>query len=72
MRAVPLFLLLFTISLSIAQAPESHRPRKPFLISVDQPVTVQGSFGRGELHGKVRGGGVPVQVQTGSGNIDIR
>lgn len=40
MRAVPLFLLLFTISLSIAQAPESHRPRKPFLISVDQPAFI--------------------------------
>jgi len=41
-------------------------------ISVSQPVTVQGSLGRRELRGKVRGGGVPVDVQTGSGNIEIR
>lgn len=40
-------------------------------ISVSQPVTVQGTFGRKELRGKVRGGGVPVQVETGSGNIEI-
>jgi hypothetical protein len=40
-------------------------------ISVDQPVTVQGSIGRKEIHGKVRGGGVPVDVETGSGSIDI-
>jgi DUF4097 and DUF4098 domain-containing protein YvlB len=41
-------------------------------ISIDQPVTVQGSMGRKELRGKVRGGGVPVAVQTGSGNIAIQ
>jgi DUF4097 and DUF4098 domain-containing protein YvlB len=41
-------------------------------ISVDQPVTVQGSIGRKEVHGKVRGGGVPVDVETGSGSIDIQ
>jgi DUF4097 and DUF4098 domain-containing protein YvlB len=41
-------------------------------ISVNQPVTVQGTIGRKELHGKVRGGGVPVEVETGSGNIDIQ
>jgi DUF4097 and DUF4098 domain-containing protein YvlB len=41
-------------------------------ISVSQPVTVQGTLGRKELRGKVRGGGVPVQVETGSGNIDIQ
>ena len=41
-------------------------------ISVSQPVTVQGSMGRKELRGKVRGGGVPVQVETGSGNIEIQ
>ena len=41
-------------------------------ISVSQPVTVQGSMGRKELRGKVRGGGVPVEVQTGSGNIEIQ
>jgi DUF4097 and DUF4098 domain-containing protein YvlB len=41
-------------------------------ISVSQPVTVQGSMGRKELRGKVHGGGVPVEVETGSGNIEIQ
>jgi len=41
-------------------------------ISVSQPVTVQGTIGRKELRGKVHGGGVPVEVKTGSGNIDIQ
>lgn len=41
-------------------------------ISVDHPVTVEGSVGRKEIRGKVRGGGVPVEVETGSGNIAIQ
>jgi len=41
-------------------------------VSVSQPVTVQGTLGRRELRGKVRGGGVPVEVNTGSGNIEIQ
>jgi len=41
-------------------------------ISVSQPVTVRGSMGRKELRGKVHGGGVPVEVETGSGNIEIQ
>ncbi|HUJ94042.1 MAG TPA: DUF4097 family beta strand repeat-containing protein [Terriglobales bacterium] len=41
-------------------------------ISVDHPVTVQGSIERKEVRGKVRGGGVPVEVATGSGNIQIQ
>jgi hypothetical protein len=41
-------------------------------ISVSQPVTVQGTMGHKELRGKVHGGGVPVQVETGSGNIEIQ
>jgi len=41
-------------------------------ISVSQPVTVQGTIGRKELRGKVHGGGVPVEVKTGSGNIEIQ
>ena len=41
-------------------------------ISVSQPVPVQGSMGRKELRGKVHGGGVPVEVETGSGNIEIQ
>lgn len=40
-------------------------------ISVSQPVTVQGTINRKELRGKVHGGGVPVDVETGSGNIEI-
>jgi len=34
-------------------------------------ITVQGTLGQGQLRGKVRGGGVPVEVQTGSGDISI-
>jgi hypothetical protein len=40
-------------------------------ISTGLPVTVQGSVGHGELHGKVRGGGVRLEVRTGSGDISI-
>ena len=40
-------------------------------ISVEQPVTMQGSLERKHIQGKVRGGGVPVEVETGSGNIRI-
>ncbi len=40
-------------------------------INSDHPVTIQGSTNRHELRGKVRGGGVPVEVRTGSGNIKI-
>lgn len=41
-------------------------------VTVDHPVTVQGSLGRKDVRGKVRGGGVPVEVATGSGNIEIQ
>jgi hypothetical protein len=41
-------------------------------ISVDQPHSVQGSIGRKEIRGKVGGGGVPVEVETGSGDIQIQ
>jgi|SRR5579872_554752 len=41
-------------------------------ISVSQPVTVQGTMGRRELRGKVHGGGVLVEVETGSGNIEVQ
>jgi len=40
-------------------------------INLNHPVTVQGSINRREVHGKVGGGGVPVQVETGSGSIAI-
>jgi hypothetical protein len=41
-------------------------------ISVDHPLTVQGSIGHKDIRGKVGGGGVPVDVGTGSGNIEIQ
>jgi hypothetical protein len=41
-------------------------------ISVSQPVTVQGTMGKRELRGKVNGGGVPIEVETGSGDIEIQ
>ncbi|HJT69660.1 MAG TPA: DUF4097 family beta strand repeat-containing protein [Terriglobales bacterium] len=40
-------------------------------IDLSHPVSVQGSIGRHEVKGKVGGGGVPVEVQTGSGSIRI-
>lgn len=40
-------------------------------INLSHPVEVQGSIGRKEVKGKVKGGGVPVEVQTGSGSIRI-
>ncbi len=40
-------------------------------INLSHPVTVQGSIGKKEVRGKVGGGGVPIEVQTGSGNIEI-
>lgn len=40
-------------------------------IDLSHPVTVQGSIGRHDVKGRVGGGGVPVQVQTGSGSIRI-
>ncbi len=41
-------------------------------IHSDLPITVQGSLGRRELKGTVRGGGPEVEVSTGSGDITIR
>lgn len=41
-------------------------------LTVDHPVTVQGSLGKKHIQGKVRGGGTPVDVETGSGNIEIQ
>jgi hypothetical protein len=40
-------------------------------VNTNLPVTVEGAIGHGEVRGKVRGGGVPVEVQTGSGDISI-
>ncbi|MGH9611484.1 MAG: DUF4097 family beta strand repeat-containing protein [Bryobacteraceae bacterium] len=41
-------------------------------LSVAQPITVQGTIGKKEIRGKVRGGGVPVNVETGSGDIRVQ
>ena len=41
-------------------------------IHSDLPITVQGSMGRRELKGTVRGGGPEVAVSTGSGDVEIR
>jgi DUF4097 and DUF4098 domain-containing protein YvlB len=41
-------------------------------ISSDHQVTMQGSFDRHELRGKVNGGGVTIDLRTSSGNITIR
>ena len=41
-------------------------------IHSDLPITVQGSLGRHELKGTVKGGGPDVEVSTGSGDVDIR
>lgn len=40
-------------------------------VSTDHPITVQGTIARGELRGKVRGGGPLLELETGSGNIQI-
>ncbi|HLY60192.1 MAG TPA: DUF4097 family beta strand repeat-containing protein [Terriglobia bacterium] len=40
-------------------------------IITDQPITVQGTIGRGRMQGKARGGGVRLNLETGSGNIHI-
>jgi putative adhesin len=39
--------------------------------SGDHPVTIAGTVSRHELHGKVHGGGVRMDLETGSGNIRI-
>lgn len=40
-------------------------------INSNHSVTVQGTVGHHDLRGKVGGGGVPVEVHTGSGDVDI-
>jgi DUF4097 and DUF4098 domain-containing protein YvlB len=40
-------------------------------ISTNQPITVQGTIGKGSMQGKARGGGVRLSLETGSGNINI-
>ena len=40
-------------------------------ITVNHPLTVQGTIRKNELIGSVRGGGIPVQIRTGSGSIRV-
>jgi Toastrack DUF4097 len=40
-------------------------------ISTSHPITVQGSLSRHELQGRVGGGGMRLDLETGSGNIQI-
>ena len=40
-------------------------------VSTGLPITLQGTLGRGELRGKVRGGGVRLELHTGSGDIRV-
>jgi DUF4097 and DUF4098 domain-containing protein YvlB len=40
-------------------------------ISVNHPLTVQGSISKKEVRGKVLAGGVPVEIATGSGDVEI-
>jgi len=42
-------------------------------VTVDRPLTVQGNIGRHSrtVHGRVNGGGYPLDVRTGSGHIHI-
>lgn len=41
-------------------------------ITVDAPMTVRGSIDRRNVRGALRGGGVPVELRTGSGSIQVR
>lgn len=41
-------------------------------LDVEQPITVQGNISKKDIHGKVRGGGAPVNVETGSGDIRVQ
>ena len=41
-------------------------------ITVVPPITVQGTVNKHEMRGKVGGGGVPVELETGSGEIEIQ
>lgn len=41
-------------------------------IHTDLPITVQGSLGKNQLKGTVKGGGPEVEVSTGSGDVELR
>jgi DUF4097 and DUF4098 domain-containing protein YvlB len=62
-----------SVTLELAQdaAFDLHANTGSGSISVGPPVEVQGTVGRKDLRGKVRGGGSLVEVRTGSGSITI-
>ena len=35
------------------------------------PVTVEGSFSKSQIHGKMNGGGQPLTIHTGDGSIRL-
>ena len=39
--------------------------------NVTQPIALEGGVNHGSLRGKIRGGGIPVEITTGSGSIRI-
>jgi DUF4097 and DUF4098 domain-containing protein YvlB len=41
-------------------------------VTVNRPITVQGTIGRHSVRGKAGSGGSLVEVRTGSGEIEIR
>jgi hypothetical protein len=59
------------LRLAATSAFDLHAQTGSGSISLASPITVQGSIEKKEIRGKVRGGGVPIEVQTGSGGIDI-
>jgi len=40
-------------------------------ISLGMPISVEGSFGRSQVHGKMNGGGPPLTIHTGDGSIRL-
>jgi len=60
-----------TLRLPSTAAFDLHAHTGSGAIESDHPITVQGKVNRHELRGKVRGGGAPLEVSTGSGNIRI-
>ncbi len=40
-------------------------------VKIDHPVTMQGTMRRNQIEGKVNGGGVKLDISTGSGSIDV-
>ena len=60
-----------TLRLAAQAAFDLHAGTGSGEVSTSHEITVQGKLSRHELRGKVRGGGVLVEVSTGSGDIHI-